>query len=431
MATRAELFAQAKAQADADEAAKKERGNYTAPDYEDVFYAPLETNKLKVFRFIGLPHTIRQESTDPKLVLTSWITDDKKKPFICKWSEDKDWILWKVYNDVMRYQWDKDAINPATGKPGIKVFTNALKYPTLFKRVRYNGKENPSPFEKGWNPSKSVVMNCISRDDYAWHVENKSYKLIAKKQNTTEDDKGIKTTYSESGIGVTAYDAILKSAVEEHGAWDDFDIAVRKLDADPWYEVYSFFDARKIQKDLACEMSGEALTEEELSWKKFDIDKLNKVSSYRKIQSRLGDFIKEVDGCLKTHYTEELEKLVAEEKAVWDAAKKEEADEANSEIAKPEVKAETKAEEPKTRTRAPAETSKLDMWETARAAGWKGVDELKEKYSEMVFSISADTIVYKDDEGNAVPRTQTIPCPDCGLDTYELIDMCPRCLARF
>lgn len=425
--SRAEKFAKAKADADAAELAKKERGNYTSPDYEDVFYAPLETGKVKVFRFVGMPHTVRSEPTDPKLVLSSWITDDKKKPFICKWSEDRNWFLWKVFNDVMRYTWDKDAINPSTGKPGVKVYVNALKYPSLFNRVRYNGKEKPSTFEKGWNPSKSVIFNCISRDDYAWHVENKSYKLIAKKVNTSEDDKGVTRTYGEPGIGITAYDLILKSAVEEHGAWDDFDIAVRKLDADPWYEVYSWADRRKIEKDLQCEMSGEALTEEELSWKMFDLDKLNKVTSYRKILNRLGEFIKEVDACLKTKHFEELERLVAAEKAEWDSKKQEEEDEANEEIATPKAE-EKKVEEPKVRTRS---TSGKDMWTVAKEAGWKAIDEMKEKYSDLVLSITPEGIVYKDEDGNAVPKSQTIPCPDCNTDTHEQCDVCPKCGARF
>ena len=428
--TRAEQFAAAKAQADADELARKERGNFTPPDYEDVFYAPLETDKVKVFRFVGMPYTIRSEPTDPKLVLSSWITDDKKKPFICKWSEDKDWIMWRIFNDVLKYTWDKDAINPSTGKPGIKVYTNAIKFPSLFNRVRYNGKDKPSPYEKGWQPSKAVVYNALSRDDYDWHIENKSFKLIAKKVNETEDDKGVKKVYGEPGVGVTAYDMILKAAVEEHGAWDDFDIAVRKLDDDPWYEVYSFFDSRKIEKELGCTMNGDPLTAEELSWKMFDLDKLNKISSYRKIMSRLGEFIKEVDGCLKTKYFEELEKLAADEKAKYDAEKTTEQDEATEEVAKSKAE-EKKAEAPKARTRTPASTG--DMWETAKAEGWKAIDELKEKHSEFVFTIANGKIVYKDDEGNAVPKNQTIPCSEhnCDCDTYELIDFCPKCGTRF
>lgn len=431
--TRAEMFAAAKEKADAEEAARKERGNYTQPDYEDIPHVALETGKVRVFRFVGMPHTVRSEPSDPKLVTSSWILDDKKGYFVCKWSEEKNWILWRVYNEVMKYTWDKDAINTATGKPGVKVYPNALAFPHIFNRVRYNNKDDANGMEKGWQPARSVYMNCLSRDSYDWHKENKSYALISKKATEKKDDKGVVSTRYEEGIGTTTYDALLKSAVEEHGAWDDFDIAVRKLNTDPWYEVYSFFDARKIAKDLNCEMNGDALTEEELSWKKIDIDKITQVTSYRKIQNRLGEFIKEVDACLKTNFTAELEKLVAEEKAKWDAEKKVEQEDAKADLEKTPAKTEEKkAEEPKVRTRS-SETKKLDMWEQAKANGWKMVDELKAEFEDVVFSISADgkEIVYKDDEGKAVPKAQTIPCPDCNLDTSEIIPFCPRCSAKF
>jgi len=426
MSTRAELFAEEQKRL---EEQKNNRG-FTPPEYDDIDYVALETDKVKVFRFIGNPFTVRQEPTDPKLVLSSRIIDDKKKLFACKWSEDKNWILWKIYNDVMKYTWDKNAIDPSTGKPGVKVYTLAAKYPNIFKRIRWNGKDNPNAMEKGWYPSRSIMMNCICRDEYAWHSENKSFKLIAKKSNTVTGDDGKDTTYYEQGIGTSTYDGILKAVVEEHGAWEDFDIAIRKEDKDPWYSVYSFFDARKVEKELSCEMNGDPLTEEELGWKKFDIDKLTQVTSYRKIQNRLGEFIKEVDGCLKTKYSEELEVLVAEEKAKWDATK---ADETVEET-KPEEK---KEEKPVTRTRQVAEKKvEGDIWSQAKANGWKLVDELKSELGDSV-----KNIIFNDDpkkvkfeiveNGETLPSDSYLECPDCHVFGPTTIDFCPACGCKF
>jgi hypothetical protein len=114
---------------------QKNNQNFTPPDYEDIDYAALEQEKIKVFRFVGRPFTVRESPTDPKMVLTSRIVDDKGKLFTCRWSEDKNWILWKIFNDVLKYTWDKNALNPATGKAGVKVYTNAIKFPNLFNRV--------------------------------------------------------------------------------------------------------------------------------------------------------------------------------------------------------------------------------------------------------------------------------------------------------
>ena len=428
---RAELFEQEKKQRE-DEEAKRKSGGFSV-EYEDIDYTSLETDKVKVFRFVGNPFTVRQENWDPKMVLSSRIVDDKKGLFTVKWSEDKNWILWKIYNDVMKYTWDKNAIDPSTGKPGVKVYNLALKYPNVFNRIRWNGKENPNAMERGWTPSRSVMMNCICRDEYEWHKENKSFKLIAKKSNTVEKD-GKDITYYEGGIGTTVYDGIIKAVVEEHGAWEDFDIAIRKEDKDPWYSVYSFFDARKIQKELNCEMNGDPLTEEELSWKKFDIDKITQVTSYRKILNRLGDFVKEVDGCLKTHYFDELTTLADEEKAKWDVEKQEEKEEAVEEVTKP---VEKKEEKLVTRTRQVSEKkADGDFWTQAKASGWKLIDDFKSELGDSV-----KNIIFNDDpkkvkfeiivDGEKLPDDNYLECPDCHVFGPDVVDYCPVCGCKF
>lgn len=436
MASRAEMFENEKKRRDEE---NSNRGGFTPPDYENVDYTALENNVVKVFRFVGNPVGVRDENWHPKKVLTSRIIDDKGKLFTCRWSEDKNWLLWKIFNEVMKYKWDKDAINTSTGKPGVRVYTNAIKYPEIFNRIRYNGKENPNAMERGWNPSASIMMNCICRDEYDWHKENKSFKLIAKKANEVEDSEGKKTTYYEPGIGVTTYDLLVKAVLEEHGDWQDFDIAIRKEDDDPWYSVYSFFDSRKIEKDLHCEMNGDPLTEEELTWKKFDIDKLTQVTSYRKIKNRLGDFIKNVDVAFKTHYFEELSKLADAEQAEWDAkeAQKEQdqIDEApkqepvKKEEAKPEVRTETRS-----RSRAPA--GNLDIWDKMRNAGWKGVDDLKAEYGTSIKDVVIgatfkESSLVVEIDGEVVPKEQQLDCCDCGMFTPDFFKKCPACGCEF
>lgn len=441
--TRAEMFKNAKSQMDAENENRK-NGNWTPPEYDDIPYTGLEVNKPKVFRFIGNPHTVREENWHPKMDLSSRIVGDNGKQFVCHWSEDRNWFLWRVFNKVTAYDWDAEFVNP-DGKKGRKVYKLSKTFPKLLDQVLHNGKE---PFlyqgkkidDGGWKPGRAIYMNCICRDEYDWHKENKSFKLVAKKINVSEDAEGKKSEYPDPGIPVSCYEYILKAVVEENGAWEDFDIAVRKEEGDPWYSVYSFMDMRKIKDQLAVEMNGDPLTEEELSWKKIDIDKLTQVTSYRKIKNRLGKFIKQVDEALNTGFTEELDKLVAEEKAKWDALKKDDDSEEQA-----ETPAEEKKEEaPKPRSRAPAAEPKVEkkssgsVYDQMRDLGWKKVDKFEEDMKEIGADVTVEfgeneksTKLHISVDGEEVPFKDLIPCCDCGLPGPDMIDYCPACGTSF
>ena len=431
------MFEEERKKREAEEAQRRSGGFNT--EYDEVDYASLgEVDELKVFRLIGNPVGARCENYDPKMVLSSKIVDDKNKQFTCKWPEDRKWLLWRVYDTVMAYTWDKDFVRP-DGKTGCKVYNIAKSQPEMLDKVLHNNKapqiyEGKKIEDKGWYPTRAIWFNCISRDDYAWHVENKSFKLLAKKSNTVTGTDGKETTYYESGIGTKMYDSILKTVVEEHGAWEDFDIAICRENVDPWHSIYSAMDARKIEKRLAPDtvMNSNPLTEEELSWKKFDIDKYTQITSYRKIQNRLGEFIKLVDAVFNTKYTAELEALVAEEKAKWDAEKaekdKEEAEEGVT-LEQPEAK----KEEPKTRTRTTT-VAEGDLWSKLKSAGWKQVDKLKDELGDDVKDVILDADPKKVKfviESDGEVFNDYIECPDCHVFGPSSINFCPNCGAEF
>lgn len=438
---RAEMFRKAKEAADA-EAENRGSGNFTPREYEKIPFEGLETNKLKVFRFIGNPYIVRDENWHPKMVLSSKIVGDNKKQFICRWPEDRDWFLWKVYNKITAYDWDENFVNP-DGKKGRKVYKLSKTNPEILDRVLHNGRE---PFlyqgkkieDSGWKPSRSVYMNCICKDDYDWHKENKSYKLIAKKIGTSEDSEGKVSEFPEPGVPVSCYEYILKAVVEENGAWEDFDIAIKKEEKDPWYSAYSFMDERKIKDQLSVAMNGDPMTEEELSWDKIDIDKITQISSYRKIHNRLGKFIKHVDEVLNTDFTSELEKLVAEEKAKWKENHKDDAADSDDDV-KTETE-EPKTEERKTRSRKPAENKENseNVFDKMRELGWVKVDQFEKDMKEMGASVTVDfgesektTKLHITQDGEEIPQDSLIPCCDCDLPGPEIIDYCPACGAVF
>jgi hypothetical protein len=415
--SRADMFKQAKEKMDAEKTAKENR---FVSDYERPEYTALELKKLKVLRFIGDPLIVRSKPTDPKKVLNSRVVDDKGKTFFVNWSEDRNWILWQVYNTVMAYKWNQEK--------GVKDFLYAEQFPNLFKRIRWNNKEN-NAYEKGWEPTTHVVMNCLDRSDMDWHKEHKHYKLLSKKASVGVNAQGEEVTYYETGIPSGCYESIIKTVVEENGVWENFDIAIRKEDDKPFYSIYSAMDSRKIASELSVKMSTEPLTEEELSWELYDLDKQFKVTSYTALLNHLGSFIKEVDACFKKDFFEQLTKLSEDEKAKWAAERADKPVEAEA--------APTVTEEPKLRVRTPvAETTKLDFFESAKAAGWKMVDELKSEFGNQIANITIgpdgkDTITYLDEAGIQVSMEETIDCAECGLPNVESIPYCPKCGTKY
>lgn len=438
MGSRADAFKQAQKQLEEE---KNNRG-FTPREYDEIPFVGLEGNKVKVFRLIGNPHHVREENFDPKLVLSSKIVDDKGKQFNCHWSHDRDWFLWEVMNKVLAYDWDKDFENP-DGSKGRKVYKLAKTNPEMLKRVLHNGKDafvlpdGRKIEDGGWYPKRSIYMNCICRDDYDWHKENKSYKLIAKKVGESENSEGEKSYFPEFGVPVTCYDFILKTIVEEDGDWEDFDIAIRKEESDPWYSVYSAMDERKIAKQLSCAMNSDPMTDEEKSWTKVDIDKITQVTSYRKIKNRLGVFIKSVDDALGTSFTEKLEKLVEQEKAEWDAKKQEQDDGEQSTETQVEKKQEVKPEV-KTRERVKASEVKnegfANDYEKAKSLGWEKIDDFKKDMDEMGAEVSIDfgkdkasSILHISIDGEEIPQSELYECCTCKLYGPDLVDYCPAC----
>jgi hypothetical protein len=182
-------------------------------------------------------------------------------------------------------------------------------------------------------------------------------------------------------------------------------------------------------------MSVAPLTEEERSWKKYNFDTKFAVTSYTKILNRLGDFIDEVDVCLKTNFKKRFTELSEKEKATWASEKTEEEVE-ESETTSEETKKEVVTiKEPvaEIKTRTPLLKGKEDFFEAARKAGWKGIDQTEKEYKNLIQSITisadgkSDKIIYKDDAGITVPLSDTLPCGVCGLDNVEFIPICPKC----
>jgi len=291
------------------------RGNFRAEGNSglpEIPYAPLHMNKQQAFRFVGLPYLVREKPTDSKRVHIAMILGDDDKKFRCVGpdpTEHKDWILYRVMNKVLTKHWDKNIPN-ATGSLGAYVYDYASTHPELYNRVAKNNNIENN-LERGWKFSPYVLFNVIDRANYAWHKENKKYRVLSKKASEYQDK-----FFFEPGVPDTVFQQIMDNVVAGDGNtnWEDYDIVVQKLDEKPWYKVLHATDMIKyLDADVKDLIVNSGLTNEERSWELNDFDALFPITPYSRIKSKLGLFFQKVDQIFKTKYYEELVALVEKE----------------------------------------------------------------------------------------------------------------------
>jgi hypothetical protein len=432
--TREELFAQAKKKVEQEKKEKESRGQGNF-EFEDKVYVGLEYDKAQLVRILGNPKDARDgDPYSPKTVLTSKILGDNDKNFICNWplkTENPCWILWKVYDKVMSYKWDK-----TIGPKGARVYLNEPLHPTIFNRIANNNQTDSTIANGGWKPASYVIMNVIDRHDVAWHKENKHTKLLSKRVSVGKDGR----LWPEAGIPDSLYNYIWDKVVESYGDWIDYDIALLKskngpLPTDVIYEAYQA-STEKLKmpefkfllpvKDFIVETP---LTDEEKSWERYNIDKLFKITSYQKLLKNLGIFLQAVDAAFKTKFYDELVNLAEQEKALAAEAKEEKAQEPIKESSKVEVV--PVKETPKELVSrgakpvvAPIENKVFDI-NTLDKVTFKGLTALPPQFKDMIIGIENESgqLLFKPEAGDLLqcdacktlaPSTFT-SCPVCGV----------------
>lgn len=325
MSDMTDLFKKAAKKRKEEKKQQEQSGGFFTQDRELPQYTALETNGFKLLRFLGEPISMRSKPTSPKIIYSTFILGDDDKKFRCIFpskQEDPGWILHKVMNKVMAYTWDSNE-----GENGARVYRNKDSHPTIFNRVAKNN--NDHHLETGWRPTPYVVQNVIDRtlDMYQWHKENKKTALLSKKGREMQNGD----MFYEPGYPISLYNTILEEIVEVNGDPNTYDVVVQKLTEQPFYKVFHPVDdykklLAKFDDKGEVDISGfdrgvveNPLTEEELSWEMYDLDKIYPVTSYRKIQNRLNIFIQSVDKAFGTKFEQELAEKVEEEKKQWDA----------------------------------------------------------------------------------------------------------------
>lgn len=346
-----EFFAEyAKKLKEKEAAEKNSKGSSYTPNksYEEVAYAGTDKGQYKVVRLLGAPigtesvmSSFKRSGSDPHEVLVADVKDDSGKRFTIRMPvpaerESDNYILMRLYNKVM----EKTYVNK---KP---IYVNEQKFPELFKLVSKGGFKESDGFaftySKGFKGDRVVIYNVIDRTD-DWCEKNKHTKILAR--DVTVDDQN--RVWAKEGIKSFGFVTKVRDLIGKYGNYEKYDVAIKKNG-----EKDNPFDVKNASRLKEKEMMEELinndgsqvnemyitperpLTQEEMAFKRYDIEKLFGPTRYGKLLERIPSVFKLCDASLGTNYFEELQGLAAKEKAEFEAMRaQQEAEQAAAENA--------------------------------------------------------------------------------------------------
>lgn len=438
----------------AEELEKKEKERnqnrstqFVPGDFEDVRWLGLNSGSMKVVRLIGgtlSPDFVMGEvkKGDPVEFIFAEVKDDKGKKMqlrlpIDDASSNNRHIIHRIISRVMEVDWvDKK-----------KVFPVKIKHPEIFNIVEkgnFSEKDIQFKFARGWKGQRIAVFNCIDRSDMEWHRENKKTKLLSKNVNVTVDDNGVEIEWPTVGVPSYGFVSELFSIAKYSGSWENYDLGIErtgKMEKPMNIVNLTRFKQKDFLDDFVDRVNPEiistndGLTDEEKSWKLYDIAELYKPTPYGKILNRLGNQIKKIDAALNTNYYDELKQLADEETAANDSKKIQEAQEkkveTNVEISSSILEEETPEVEKATIERSPEKISRTPVQNgDNRSEYLKGWDNLSDEHKSMIEDVVVEngklvSVNYSPAAGNlAVCPTDS---GGCGFESPMAFPLCPVC----
>jgi hypothetical protein len=298
-----------------------------------------------------------------------------KNGFVFETGElDDQWLLMRAYKDLMKRTWENyPAGTVVDGKNGKWNYHHADT--AVFKRIEANRKENDK-YPPRFYPGKRVLIPGIDRMD-AWCATNNHSKLLTSKNAFWKKDEktGLDIFFTDFGVPELVYSKLLEQVSRTRKDWSSMDVIIQK---DAANKTYNFFDAddRKYftgphaaLKELASE---QPLTEAEMAYAHYDLDKIARPCSYTKLLNRVPNFFKEVDVVCRTSYYDLLVLEANKEKAAWEAEK------GNKSFAVPENKpmpTPVAESAPARRPSAAVPTGSLEDQAKASFAAWDKIPE--------------------------------------------------------
>lgn len=286
-------------------------------DYEEIKWTGLKKNQWSIIRAVsGYPDSNLDNSTARTVTIAKIVDDNGKQMKVIRpsFSQDPNYILNKIISEVKKPTF----VRIPGQEKAQKTFPVQEQHPEIYAQIDKNGvspADKRYMFDKGWVGQEVLIMNVIDRAQMDWHRENKHTMLLAKSVDTVGD-----RTFVEEGISSFATANKLRHYLTSYGSWEKYDLGIKRTgQKDDAYVIVNATNA-PVEIDEAYRgyiSSTPGLTEEELSWERYDLAKLYRVTTHTKIYNRLKNTIKRIDEALGTHFLEELLKKVEEEKKLF------------------------------------------------------------------------------------------------------------------
>lgn len=420
-------FAQQVEQEEDAKAERKANGGFT---FDKLKWTGLPKRGCKVIRALGeAPNSFKSKFT-ARTYNTSKIKADDGKEIrvnLPLYKDDKDHLMWRIIDAVLAVEWDD----------GKKFNTNELRYPEIFNMVRYNKIPVGNPnriMNKGWKGQEILIMNCIDRDPtvYQWSKENKHSVLLSKNVNISKDPQtGKVLEFVDPGIPAFGFiQALAHNLFAYYGDWKNYDMKIERTGTttSPYIVSNASEHLVEVPENLRPYVVKGPLTDEELSWEMYDLEKYFKVTRYSKLFKRLQKSIASIDVCLGTHYLEELKSLAEEEKAEMERNKQveEDVDGEETSTAVPGFDLETEK-----KVDAPAPATRASRTPASALSEPKGFAVLTEEEKKMVTSYKHIKDNTWDIFYEGIADGEVLACNVCKTPSPTSFAHCPGCGAMF
>ena len=323
-------------------AAAANAGNYA--NYDDIKYVGLSKDHPTIVRFVGNfveedPLAHRKDPSDMKFMHISKIKGDDGKPFylylpLRSDDPETDHLMWRIIDKVLEKAWIND---PKTGKKkGVEI--HATDHPDIYEMVKkggYTPQDGEWPYKcaRGWKAPEMLLINCIDRRD-DWCKTNKHTKILSKNVNQSVNKDGQPTEFAEKGVPAYGFFGPLTQLRKNFKqGWEHFDVVITRtgegtdtvnnlfngtVSATPQAIEAGFDKSMGIDPEEYKFISFEKdLTDEELTYQRYDLDKNFQPTSYHTLKKHLLKSIQKIDIAFDTHFADELTKLEAEESEKW------------------------------------------------------------------------------------------------------------------
>lgn len=426
-------------------AARKAKKGSGDTIYEQPEWLGLSKEKARLVRFVGKPFVQGgyRNPTDAVELYVAKIKDDEGKIMYLYLplrddEAERDHLMWKIIDDVNHKEWIQKKL----------VAVNEANHPDIFKLVNKGGYTEqdgkfPYMYATGWKGKKVLIANVIDRDN-DWCVTNKHTKLLSKAVNEGLNKDGNPITYAEVGVPAYAFDVVFADLFKKDRNWENYDVSILATgDKNNAYKIINCSKSAALAKKLAAaepgynqnEMLSETylaedqydkivvgpLSESELDYDRYDLDKLFHVTSYRSINKRLGNSIKKIDAALNTHYYDKLQEYVAFEEEEYNKnhpKTNDTTEEVKEEAVVPNFDSAEKVQEVMPTRSVVNNSLKYEIL--------KGYSALTAEQKNQITDVDAT--------GNITWSENTkslAPCDKCGCSFPSDWTMCPKCAQKY